>query len=148
MGCALRPLLRLLAAGGVGRGRGPGVESGRRRGAVTASPDIVFPTRDDPTLRAGCEGVGGPAGRRVAAARGWWNPLRVLLALAAFTMALGVVEREPCHAHAWSRSDGQQYAHACYSDIPQLYRERGFADGARPYLDPNNYQPLEYPVLT
>jgi uncharacterized membrane protein len=63
-------------------------------------------------------------------------------------MALGVVEREPCHTHAWSRADGQQYAHACYSDIPQLYRERGFAEGARPYLDANNYQPLEYPVLT
>jgi uncharacterized membrane protein len=115
---------------------------------TTTAAGVVAPTRDDPTLLAASEVLGGPAGRRIAPARRWWNPLRVVLALAALTMALGVVERAPCQAHAWSRSDGRQYAHACYSDIPQLYRERGFAQGDRPYLDSGSYQPLEYPVLT
>jgi uncharacterized membrane protein len=76
-----------------------------------------------------------------------------MLALATLMMALGVLERGPCREHAWSRSDGAQYAHACYSDLPHLYRERGFAQGDRPYLDPGNHrsgehQQLEYPVLT
>jgi uncharacterized membrane protein len=115
---------------------------------VTARSGLVLPTRDDPTLRGASEVLGGPAGVRIAPVRRWWTPLRILLTLAALTMALGVFEREPCQAHAWSRSDGQQYAHACYSDIPQLYRERGFAEGDWPYLDSGNYQPLEYPVLT
>jgi uncharacterized membrane protein len=115
---------------------------------VTGATTTVLPTRDDPTLQCAAEVLGGPAGRRVAPGRSWWNPLRILLALAVLSMALGVVERDPCQAHAWSRSDGQQYAHACYSDIPQLYRERGFAQGDRPYLDSGDYQPLEYPVLT
>jgi uncharacterized membrane protein len=59
-----------------------------------------------------------------------------------------VVERTDCREHAWSRDDGQQFAHACYSDIPQMYRERGFVDGAIPYIDTGDWQRLEYPVLT
>jgi uncharacterized membrane protein len=109
---------------------------------------LVFPTRDDPTIAAGCEVLGGPMGRRATSSRSWWTPLRVVLALAVVALALGVVEREPCRAHAWSRADGQQYAHACYSDIPHLYRERGFASGDVPYFDHGDHQPLEYPVLT
>jgi uncharacterized membrane protein len=115
---------------------------------VTTASGKVQPSREDPTLWAASEVLGGAAGVRTRPIRRWWSVLRMLLALAALTMALGVAEREPCQAHAWSRSDGQQYAHACYSDIPQLYRERGFAEGDRPYLDSGDYQPLEYPVLT
>jgi uncharacterized membrane protein len=109
---------------------------------------LLFPTRDDPTIAAGCEVLGGPMGRRAAPSSSWWTPLRVVLALAVVALALGVVEREPCRAHAWSRADGQQYAHACYSDIPHLYRERGFVNGDVPYFDHGDHQPLEYPVLT
>ncbi|HZE66961.1 MAG TPA: glycosyltransferase 87 family protein, partial [Sporichthyaceae bacterium] len=108
----------------------------------------VWPTRDDPTIAAGCEVLGGPMGRRAAPGGRWWTPLRVVLALAILCMALGVVERDPCRSHSWSRADGQQYAHACYSDIPHLYRERGFADNEVPYFDHGDHQPLEYPVLT
>jgi uncharacterized membrane protein len=108
----------------------------------------VAPSRDDPALRSGSEVLGGPTGRHMAAYSGWWTPLRVLLALATVVMALGVVERTDCRQHAWSRDDGQQFAHACYSDIPHMYRERGFAEGAIPYIDTGDWQRLEYPVLT
>jgi uncharacterized membrane protein len=35
----------------------------------------------------------------------------------------------------------------CYSDIPHMYRERGFALGKIPYFDSGAYPALEYPVL-
>ena len=81
-------------------------------------------------------------------ASSWWTPLRVMLAITAVVFAFGVLERAPCRDHAWSRGDGQQYAHACYSDIPHMWRERGFAQGQIPYLDSGDYQALEYPVLS
>jgi uncharacterized membrane protein len=112
------------------------------------SPGPVFPSRDDPIARAASEGLGGPAGRRARAGNSWWTPLRVALALATVVFALGVLERGYCRDIAWPRENGQQFAHACYSDIPHLYRERGFAQGRRPYLDTGDYPPLEYPVLT
>lgn len=108
----------------------------------------VAPSHDDPALRSGSEVLGGPTGRHMATYTGWWTVTRVLLAIATVVMALGVVERTDCREHAWSRDDGQQFAHACYSDIPHMYRERGFVDGAIPYVDTGNWQPLEYPVLT
>ncbi|HEY3604774.1 MAG TPA: glycosyltransferase 87 family protein [Sporichthyaceae bacterium] len=112
------------------------------------SGPLVSPTRDDPTIAAGSEVLGGPMGRRALPGGSWWTPLRVLLALTIVCLALGVVEREPCRSHSWSRADGQQYVHACYSDIPHLYRERGFANDEVPYFDHGDHQPLEYPVLT
>lgn len=109
---------------------------------------VVHPTQDDPMLASGAEILGGPAGKRLVAGRSWWTPLRVLLAITAVVFAFGVIERAPCRDDAWSRGNGQQYAHACYSDIPHMWRERGFADGRLPYLDSGNYQALEYPVLS
>ncbi len=116
--------------------------------AEAISPDRVAPSLDDPVLRSGSEVLGGPAGRRRASATGWWTPLRVLLALATVVLALGVLERADCRANAWSRDDGQQFVHACYSDIPHMYRERGLAEGAIPYVDTGDWQALEYPVLS
>lgn len=106
------------------------------------------PTWDDPVLRGACEAVGGPAGRRIRPGTSWWTPLRVLLAIGALVMALGVIERGPCRDAAWPRETALQYTHACYSDVPHLYRERGFVDGDRPYFDAGEHPPLEYPVLT
>ncbi len=108
----------------------------------------VAPTQDDRLVRSGCEVLGGPAGRRVRPGGSWWTPIRVLLALTALVMAIGVLERAPCRDDAWPRSDGSQFAHACYSDVPHLYRERGFAEGNLPYLDEGDYPALEYPVLS
>ncbi len=114
----------------------------------SSAADVVHPTRDDPVLAAGSEILGGPAGKRLVPGSGWWTPLRVLLAITCVVLAFGVIERAPCRDNAWSRADGQQYAHACYSDIPHLYRERGFSDRQVPYLDSGDYQALEYPVLS
>lgn len=120
--------------------------------AVTRAKPIsrsrVAPSHDDPVIRSGSELLGGPAGRRMAPRAGWWTPLRVMLALATVVLALGVLERGDCRENSWSRDDGQQFAHACYSDIPHMYRERGFVEGAIPYIDTGDWQPLEYPVLT
>lgn len=118
--------------------------------AMTSSPPgpTVAPTRDDPLVRSGCEVLGGPAGRRIRPGGVWWTPIRVLLALTVVVFVFGVLERDSCRDNAWPRSDGSQFAHACYSDIPHLYRERGFAAGALPYLDTGDHPALEYPVLT
>jgi uncharacterized membrane protein len=119
-----------------------------RQSAPRWTGGVVLPSQDDPLLRAASEGVGGPAGRRVRPGTGWWTPLRVVLALATVVFALGVIERGYCRDIAWPRDNGQQYAHACYSDIPHLYRERGLAEGHVPYFDGGGHPPLEYPVLT
>jgi len=113
-----------------------------------STPGPVLPSRDDPIARVASEVLGGPAGRRARTGTSWWTPLRVALALATLVFALGVLERGYCRDMAWPRENGQQYAHACYSDIPHLFRERGLAQGDRPYLDAGDHPPLEYPVLT
>src|SRR5919199_5891865 len=123
----------------------------RPDGAVRAAARadrVVSPTLDDPVALAAAEALGGPAGQRMRAGSSWWTPLRVALAVATVVFSLGVLERGYCRDIAWPRSNGQEYAHACYSDIPHLYRERGLAQGERPYLDKGDHPPLEYPVLT
>ncbi|MGH8868720.1 MAG: glycosyltransferase family 87 protein [Actinomycetes bacterium] len=107
-------------------------------------PDIVLPSRDDPFLRASCEAVGGVAGRHVRSGTGWWTPVRTLVALTLLVAGLGVLSKTPCHQEDWPRAGTLQYVHACYSDVPHLFRERGLADGDLPYLD----SAVEYPVLT
>jgi len=66
--------------------------------------------------------------------------------------ALGIAQKSYCHADQWARPGNAQYIHACYSDIPHLFRERGFNDGLLPYFDriadTGNIQYLEYPVVT
>jgi uncharacterized membrane protein len=60
-------------------------------------------------------------------------------------LALAFITDKPCHDQSWaSREDRSVWTSMCYSDVPFLYRERGFADGEIAYLD----RPLEYPVLT
>jgi uncharacterized membrane protein len=118
---------------------------------MSASNDpsgYVLPTRDDPALIAGADALGGPAGRRIALAAQWWTPLRVLMLLIVVTFAVGVYQKSYCFGDGWlSGGPFQQYAHACYSDVPHLYSGRGFAAGKLPYFDSGDYQSLEYPVL-
>jgi uncharacterized membrane protein len=110
---------------------------------------VVLPTRDDPLVRASSEGIGGPAGSRVWALAGWWTPLRVCLVLVVVTSALGYVADGYCRAQGWPRNTTVEYSHACYSDLPHLFLERGLSTGAIPYLstDPAA-QSFEYPVLS
>jgi uncharacterized membrane protein len=109
----------------------------------------VAPTRDDPLVRASSEAVGGPAGWRVRTGAGWWAPMRVALAVVIVVAGLGIMQRGICRENAWaSPVAGYAYSHMCYSDIPHMYRLRGFAQGNLPYVDEGDYEALEYPVLT
>ena len=107
----------------------------------------VLPSLEDPVVRAASGMTGGPAGRRVVTGAGWWTPVRVLLAMVVVVLALGVAEKQYCRADAWSSGGNQPYVHACYSDIPHMYRLRGFVEGKIPYLESGDYEKLEYPVI-
>ena len=66
------------------------------------------------------------------------------LAVACAVFALGVIADTPCRDDSWAVRDHEMWTSLCYSDIPFLYRERGFAEEQVPYADTR----LEYPVLT
>ncbi|MFJ5547104.1 glycosyltransferase family 87 protein [Streptomyces sp. NPDC093225] len=110
----------------------------------------VPPTQQDEVAAAGSELIGGPLGRRALLGGHWLTPVRVLVIVALGMFALGMAQKVPCYDWAWFRGATSQYTHACYSDIPHLYRVRGFADGLTPYVDrlPGDMEYLEYPVLT
>lgn len=112
---------------------------------MSVTPPSAQPSRDDPTAAAASEWIGGPAGRYGVSGSRWWKPLRIALAVACVVIALGVITNRSCHESSWaSRDDRTVWTSLCYSDVPFLYRERGFAAGDLPYRD----VPLEYPVLT
>jgi uncharacterized membrane protein len=107
----------------------------------------VAPTVDDPVLRSASELVGGPAGSR-SAGHPWWTPARVVLAVACLAWLLAMVQKAPCARDHWSGANSR-YAQMCYSDVPFLYLDRGFAERRVPYADTGGrYPELEYPVLT
>ncbi|MGP3998484.1 glycosyltransferase family 87 protein [Streptomyces sp. 8N706] len=108
------------------------------------------PTVQDKVAAAGSELIGGPVGRRALLGAGWWTPVRIIALVAIGMFALGMVQKLPCYNGGWFFGAGSQYTHACYSDIPHLYKARGFADGLVPYFDrlPGDMEYLEYPVLT
>lgn len=117
----------------------------------------VRPTDEDPLAAAGSELIGGPAGRwaRTGGHR-WWNPLRVMVLVVIGLFALGMAQKASCYSSGWFKTGDEQYIHACYSDIPHLYAQRGFATDVVPYFDripdavsgaPDIHY-LEYPVLT
>jgi uncharacterized membrane protein len=108
----------------------------------------VHPTEDDPVVAALSEGVGGPVGDR-AGRHPWWTPVRVVLALTALCIALGMVQKSSCFDDAWQNGD-TRYSHMCYSDLPYLYVGRGFAELDWPYSGDeqvrDRYTVMEYPV--
>ena len=69
---------------------------------------------------------------------------RALLALAIFAALLSFVKFSPCQDINWATPG--QYIHACYSDLPSLFGERGMVDNTWPYASDTNS--VEYPVLT
>lgn len=121
---------------------GPGVDPAADDPPRT---DPVAPSRDDPLVAWLSGVVGGPAGRWVRAGAGFWTVQRVLLAMVCGAFALALLQKAPCHASAWPRAEIDTWL--CYSDIPHMFRERGFSLGATPYFDTGAYPPLEYPVL-
>ena len=110
--------------------------------------DIIVPSKETTAARDSAWLIGGPVGRfaRIGG-RGWWTPVRALIVLAAAAYLVGGLLDVPCMSNGWLAPD--VYEHLCYSDIPPLYLQRGFADGVIPYLQaPPGGQYLEYPVLT
>jgi uncharacterized membrane protein len=69
---------------------------------------------------------------------------RAILALAIFAALLSFTKFSHCEGTNWATPD--QYIHACYSDLPSLFGERGMDDNTWPYASDTNA--VEYPVLT
>ncbi|WP_369045973.1 glycosyltransferase family 87 protein [Sinomonas sp. P10A9] len=108
---------------------------------------VISPTRNDPLLHTLSEAIGGPLGDHAAPGivrSGFWTPERVLVILTALAAVLGVVIKGYCRVNGWTTP--QHFYAACYSDLPVLFKERGFADGILPLLGQG--APFEYPVLT
>ncbi|MFI0941021.1 glycosyltransferase family 87 protein [Streptomyces sp. NPDC021020] len=116
----------------------------------------VRPTDEDSLAAAASELIGGPAGKHAeTGGHRWWTALRVMVLIVIGMFALGMVQKVPCYDGGWFQGGDAQYIHACYSDIPHLYHDRGFADDVVPYFDSipgsisgSGFQHLEYPVLT
>jgi len=68
---------------------------------------------------------------------------RVVLLLALFASLVSFVKFNHCTTTGWQAPD--QYIHACYSDIPALYGERGLNKGVWSYSGGN--ESVEYPVI-
>jgi len=69
---------------------------------------------------------------------------RALLALALLAALLSFTKFSQCEGTNWATPD--QYIHACYSDLPSLFGERGMVDNTWPYASDTNA--VEYPVIT
>ncbi len=68
---------------------------------------------------------------------------RVLIALALLASVVSFAKFNYCAQSGWQTPD--QYVHACYSDIPALYGERGLDKGVWAYS--SGEQSVEYPVV-
>ena len=68
---------------------------------------------------------------------------RVVIALALLASLLSFAKFNYCAETGWKTPD--QYVHACYSDIPALYGERGLDKGVWAYS--NGESSVEYPVV-
>ena len=69
---------------------------------------------------------------------------KALLLLAIVASLVSFTKFSHCESTTWATPD--QYIHACYSDLPTLYGERGMVDNKWPYASDTNS--VEYPALT
>ncbi|HZC26936.1 MAG TPA: glycosyltransferase 87 family protein [Actinopolymorphaceae bacterium] len=106
------------------------------------------PSREEPLARLATTWLGGPIGLHARVGGSRWTPLFLALVVTTAMFAAGVVQKAPCYGQAWPREGNFAFSHLCYTDVPYLYRERGFSEGGVAYLDRGNYPALEYPVLT
>jgi len=108
---------------------------------------LVVPSRSDVLLRNFTEVIGGPLGSRSApgiASPGVFTVERVLILLTVLAALAGILVKGYCRVNGWE-SPTQFYA-TCYSDFPDLFRNRGLAEGTFPVLGSGSQ--FEYPVLT
>ena len=132
---------------------------------MTAPQPRDVPSWSDPLVASTSRIVGGPLGRHALIGRSrFWTPLRVMLAFAALTLALGWLGKAPCLQQYegdggpqldWRNS--RQYVAMCYTDSVPLYGIHNLDDGALPYRDSwvqdagtprEQVRYMEYPVLT
>lgn len=109
-------------------------------------PRIVVPSRSDSLLRNFTEVIGGPLGTRAdpgVVTPGIFTVERVLIVLTALAALLGILLKGYCRVNGWA-TPTQFYA-TCYSDFPELFRNRGMAAGLFPILGSGSQ--FEYPVL-
>jgi len=107
---------------------------------------FVVPSRSDALLRNFTELVGGPLGKHSSPGKMTSGPFtaeRVLVILTVFAALLAVLAKDYCRVNGWE-TPGQFYA-TCYSDFPELFRNRGLAEGIFPLFTQGSL--FEYPVL-
>lgn len=68
---------------------------------------------------------------------------RVLIVLTVIAALLAVLAKDYCRVNGWE-TPGQFYA-TCYSDFPELFKNRGLGDGVFPFFTQGSL--FEYPVL-
>jgi len=104
---------------------------------------VTFPSHTDETANRASRAIGGKWGRYAGVrASSMWTPLRVVLAVACFTLLLGFAQKSPCANGQWTGF--KQYTHMCYSDVVPLWSAERLDQGGVPYRDTT----VEYPVLT
>ena len=69
---------------------------------------------------------------------------KALVALAVLASLLSFAKFSHCEGTNWATPD--QYIHACYSDLPSLFGDRGLQANKWPYASDTNS--VEYPVIT
>ncbi|WP_208295718.1 glycosyltransferase family 87 protein [Paenarthrobacter nitroguajacolicus] len=107
---------------------------------------FVVPSRSDALLRNFTELVGGPLGKLSSPGKispGPFTVERVLIILTVVAALLAVIAKDYCRVRGWE-TPGQFYA-TCYSDFPELFRNRGLGEGIFPFFTQGSL--FEYPVL-
>ncbi|MGJ3190858.1 glycosyltransferase family 87 protein [Paenarthrobacter sp. FR1] len=107
---------------------------------------FVVPSRSDPLLRNFTELVGGPMGKYSSPGKispGPFTVERVLIILTVFAALLAVLAKDYCRVNGWQTPD--QFYATCYSDFPELFKNRGLGDGIFPFFTQGSL--FEYPVL-
>ncbi len=107
---------------------------------------FVVPSRSDSLLRNFTELIGGPLGKHSSpgtVSSGPFTVERVLIMLTVIAAVLAVLAKDYCRVNGW-QTPGQFYA-TCYSDFPELFKNRGLGDGVFPFFTQGSL--FEYPVL-
>lgn len=107
---------------------------------------LVIPSRSDLLLRNFTELIGGPMGHRSApgiVSPGIFTVERVLIILTVMAALAGILLKNYCRVNGWQTPS--QFYSTCYSDFPELFRNRGLGDGIFPYFSQGSL--FEYPVL-
>jgi uncharacterized membrane protein len=140
-----------------------------------SADDRDLPGRNDVTVSAMSDVVGGPVGRHALIGRQrFFTPLRVIFVIALIFLALGWTTKSPCLQTVGTGSADQRvanwenqraYYQLCYSDTVPLYTAELLSQGKFPYKSSwletdENGQPrqqydgtqavryMEYPVIT